>query len=144
MLRRKPVPSVRIVTGQQLTLSLEPGLTQRYKSLREVLQHSCLNDPRGLKAIAADCDLSVSELSRRLNPSPGDPRSLDVDVFVDILASTDDYLPIRWLLARFIPDDTSRHAVAVQKLERLMSEVASVLHEVKGASDEEPKRGKRQ
>jgi hypothetical protein len=127
---------MRIAHGSQLTLSLEPGLTQRWKTLREVLQHSCLNDPRGLKAIAADCDLSVSELSRRLHPSPGDPRSLDVDVFVDILASTDDYLPIRWLLARFIPDDSNRHAVAVQKLERLMSEVASTLNEVKGATEE--------
>lgn len=128
---------MRVATGQQLTLSLEPGLTQRWKTLREVLTHSCLNDARGLKAIAADCDLSVSELSRRLNPSPGDPRSLDIDVFVDILASTDDYLPIRWLLARFIPDDSSRHAVAVQKLERLMTEVVSVLHEVKAKTNNE-------
>lgn len=134
---------MRVATGQQLTLSLEPGLTQRWKTLREVLQHSCLNDVRGLKAIAADCDLSVSELSRRLNPSPGDPRSLDVDVFVDILASTDDYLPIRWLLARFIPDDTNRHAVAVQKLERLMAEVAAVLHEAKGATEQKPRKDPR-
>jgi hypothetical protein len=126
---------MRVVTAAQLTLSLEPGLLQRYKTLRDCLHHSCLNDPRGLKAIAADCDLSASELSRRLNPSPGDPRSLDVDVFVDIMASTDDYMPLRWLIARFLPDDTQRQAVAVQKLERLMSEVASVLHEVKGAAD---------
>jgi hypothetical protein len=131
---------MRVVPTTQLTLSLEPGLLQRYKSLRDAVQHSALNDPRGLKAVAADCDLSVSELSRRLSPSPGDPRSLDVDVFVEIMASTNDYMPLRWLIARFLPDDTQRQAVAVQKLERMLSEVAAALREVKESNDESPSR----
>lgn len=135
---------MRVVPSTQLTLSLEPGLLQRYKSLRECLQHSALNDPRGLKAVAADCDLSVSELSRRLNPSPGDPRSLDIDLFVDILASTSDYTPLRWLFARFIPDDSHRHAAGVQRLESLMRDVQATLEEVKGAADSKvPHKGRR-
>lgn len=128
---------MRVVSGNQLTLSLEPGLMQRYKSLRECLQHSVLNDSRGLKAVAADCDLSMSELSRRLHPSPGDPRSLDIDLFVEILASTDDLMPLRWLIARFLPDDTQRKAVAIQKLERMLPEIAAVLREVKETDDEQ-------
>lgn len=128
---------MRVSQGNQLTLSLEPGLLQRYKSLRACVHHSVMNDPRGDKAVAADCDLSASELSRRLNPSPGDPRSLDVDLFVEILSSTGDLMPLRWLIARFTPDDSMRHAAAIQKLERLMSEVATTLHEVKAFSDEQ-------
>jgi len=125
------------VPTQQMTLSLEPGLLQRYKSLRDCIHAAVLNDPRGMKSVAADCDLSVSELSRRLSPTPGDPRSLDVDVFVDILQSTQDFQPLRWLIARFLPDDGQRHAYAVQKLERLMNEVAATLQEVKSHESKE-------
>lgn len=128
---------MRVVAGSQLTLSLEPGLLQRYRTLRECLHHSVMNDPRGMKAVAADVDLSVSELSRRLTPTKeGDPRSCDIDLLVDILDSTNDYTPLRWLIARFMPDDTHRHAVAVQKLERMLPEIAAVLREVKSAADE--------
>lgn len=127
---------MRVVPDRQLTLSLEPGLLQRYRTLRECVHQIVLSDPRGAKAVAADCDLSQSELSRRLNPAPGDNRSLDIDLFVEILASTNDYTPLRWLIARFMPDDTHRHAVAVQKLERMLPEIAAVLREVKGAADE--------
>lgn len=131
---------MRVDAGLQLTLSLEPGLLQRYPSLRASLQHSVLNDPRGLKAVAADCDLSVSELSRRLNPSPDDPRSLDIDLFVEILTSTNDYSPLRWLIARFMPNDSMRRAVALQKLERMLPEIASVLREAKHEIPEKERR----
>lgn len=126
---------MRVVSGSQMTLSLEPGLLQRYGTLRQCIQHCVLNDPRGLKAVAADVDLSTSELSRRLSPSPDDPRSLDVNLFVALMDSTGDHTPLRWLIARFIPDDTHRRAVAVQKLERMLPEIAAVLQEVKSAAD---------
>lgn len=122
---------MRVVAGSQLTLALEPGLLKRYTTLRECVQHSVLSDPRGLKGVAADVDLSVSELSRRLNPSPDDPRSLDVNLFVEIMDSTNDTTPLRWLIARFLPDDDQRRAVALQQLERMLPEIAAVLSDAK-------------
>lgn len=120
---------MRDAGGCQLTLSLEPGLLQRYSTLRECIAHSVMN--RGLKVVAADVDLSVSELSRRLHPSPDDPRSLDVNVFVQIMEATGDLTPLHWLVARFIPDDQQRRSLALQKLERLLPEIASVLSDAK-------------
>lgn len=121
-----------MTSHQQMTLQLEPGLLARYKTLRECVHHSVLNDPRGMKAVAADCDLSMSELSRRLNPNDDDPRSLDINLFVNILDSTQDMMPLRWLIARFLPDDGMRHAAAVDKLERLLPEIAEALSQVRG------------
>ena len=116
-------------SSNQLTLELQPGLLRRYDSLREAVHHSVLNDRRGMKAVAADCDISVSELSRRLAPSEGDPRSLDVNLFVAILASTGDLTPLHWLNARFMSGDDDRQRVAVETLSRLLPEIASLLAE---------------
>ena len=122
---------MRIASETQLTLSLEPGLLQRFPTLRDCVHHSVLNDPRGMKNVAADVDLSLSELSRRLNPTDGDNRSCDVNLMVSIMSSTGDLTPLRWLIARFVPDETQRRAVALQKLERLLPEIASVLSEAR-------------
>lgn len=72
---------MRVVSGtQQLTLELQPGLLQRYSTLRQCLYHTALNYTRGIKSLAADLDLSESELTRRLGlrssqhqPSTGIP-----------------------------------------------------------------------
>lgn len=120
---------MRQATGTQLTLELRPGLLRRYSTLREAVQHAVLNDPRGLKAVAADCDLSVSELSRRLNPSEGDPRSLDVNLFDRILESTGDLTPLHWLMAKHLADDDVRQRQAIETLSRMLPEIAQLLSE---------------
>src|ERR1700759_3241546 len=111
---------MRVTSGSQLTLELQPGLLRRYPALRDCLNHSVMNDPRGVKAVAADCDISVSELTRRLNPSDNDPRSCDVNLMVQIMASTNDLTPLHWLNARFMADDHMRRATAVDQLHRLL------------------------
>ncbi len=117
------------MNGRQLTLELSPGLLQRYRSLRECLYHSVLNDPRGVKAVAADCDLSVSELSRRLSPSEGDPRSCDVDLLAPIMESTGDLTPLHWLNARLLQDMESRKRSAVEQLAVMVPQIAALLEE---------------
>lgn len=116
-----------VVSGSQLGLELQPGLLARFATLRECVYHSVLGDPRGLKAVAADCDLSKSELSRRLNPSDGDPRSLDVDLFVQIMRSTKDLTPLHWLMAAFLEDEEARKRAAVEQLGRMLPDIARLL-----------------
>lgn len=115
--------------SQQLTLELRPGLLQRYRSLRECLYHSVLNDPRGVKSVAADCDLSVSELSRRLAPSEGDPRSCDVDLLVPIMESTGDLTPLHWLNAKLLQDLETRKRAAVEQLAVMVPQIAALLED---------------
>lgn len=115
------------MTSQQFTLELKPGLLHRYRTLRECLHHSVLNDPRGVKAIAADCDLSVSELSRRLSPTEGDPRSCDVDLLVPIMESTRDLTPLHWLNAKLLQDVDTKRRATVEQLSLMMPQIASLL-----------------
>ncbi|MDE2098664.1 MAG: hypothetical protein KGL39_15525 [Patescibacteria group bacterium] len=131
---------MRVVAGNQLTLSFEPSVRQRFPTLRQCLQYVVLQDPRGIKAVAADCDLSESELSRRLTEkSDGNPRSCDVDdVLVAVMHSTRSLLPLQWLAAEFGQDDESRRAAAVTTVESLLPQLQIALAELK-----RPERGGR-
>lgn len=122
---------MRVVSGTQIALELQPGLLQRYSTLRECVHHSVQNDPRGPKSVAADCDLSISELSRRLNPSEGDPRSCDVNLMVQVMDSTGDLMPLHWLMARYLRDNETRRNAAVDKLAQLVPEIAALLAEAR-------------
>lgn len=135
--------ALRVAHGNQLTLNLDSGLVQRYPTLRSCVQWCALNHPKGFKDVAADLDLSMSELSRRLNPSQGDPRNFDVNLLVEFIEKTGDLTPLHWLNAKFLTDDHSRKALAVQKLERMLPEIAAALNEVKAGSSPGPARGKR-
>lgn len=111
----------------QLTLELQLGLLQRYRTLRECVHHTALDYPKGMKALAAECDISQSELSRRLAPSDGDPRSLDVDLMVRIVEVTGDLRPLHWLVARFVPSEQDRRQAAVDTLAQMMPRIAELL-----------------
>lgn len=118
---------MRVVAANQMTLELQPGLLQRFSTLRQCVYFVALNYQHGMKNLAADCDLSESELTRRLSPSEGDPRSCDVNLMVKIIAITNNTLPIQWLLARFVGDDDTRKGAAVHQLASMMPLIASCL-----------------
>lgn len=126
---------MRVVASSQLSLTFEPGIRQRFPTLRQCLHHVVLSDPRGIKSVAADCDLSESELSRRLSKKgENDPRSCDVDdVLVAVMHSTRSLLPLQWLAAEFGQDDDSRRAAAVTTVEGLLPQLQMALAEMKRA-----------
>jgi hypothetical protein len=124
---------MRVVSGSQLTLDFEPSVRQRFGTLRECVYHAALADPRGIKAVAFDCDKSQSELSRCLNPSADDPRSCDVNLMVDVMRSTKNLAPLQWLLAEFVPDEDSRRLAALSQLEQLLPTLTGLVSEAKRA-----------
>lgn len=130
---------MRVVAGTSLTLDLEPGLLQRFATLRDCVHWTVLNDPRGIKAVAADCDLSPSELTRRIAPTEGDPRSCDVNLMVLIMRSTQDFTPIYYQMAQFLTDEETKRRHAIDRLDQLMPELARLLDSARAES----KRGRR-
>ena len=112
----------------QLTMQLKPGLTQQYRSLREVITAVVYQYRGGISGVAAHLDMSPSELGRRLNRSKDDPlRNLDVDLLPEIIAATDDYRPIYWLVETFIPNDEQKQRAAVERLQQLLPEIADLV-----------------
>ena len=112
----------------QLTLELQPGLTQQYRTLRECVAAAVYQHRAGVGGVAAAIDQSPSELGRRLNHSDGDPqRNLDIDDLARIVEATGDHRPVLWLVEKFLPSDEQKRRAAVDQLAALMPQIATLL-----------------
>lgn len=112
----------------QLTLELKPGLTQQYRSLREVVAAAVYQYRGGIGGVAQALDMSPSDLGRRLNHGDGDPlRNLDIDHLAQIIEATGDHRPIHWLIETFVPSDEQKRKSAVDQLSNLMPQIAALL-----------------
>lgn len=110
---------------QQLTIKLEHSLTQQFPNWMDIVRASIYDCGRPFKAIAADLDMSVSELSRRL--SPADALNLTMDDLPKIVQATSDQRPVYWLIETFLENDDAKRKRAVDELTRLMPQVHQLL-----------------
>lgn len=107
----------------QTSFDFTPGLTTQFPRLRDVLCAVVYGSRAGLKGVAADLDVSPSELSRMLNREQDDPRKLDVDDAVSIVASTGDTRPVQWLVERFLHSPEQQRAIAAAQLAQILPAV---------------------
>ena len=116
---------------RQYTLDFEPGLTERFKTFDEVLAAAVYGSRKGLNVVAADLDMSPSELTRRLNPATDDPRPLRTKDGIAIIESTGDMRPVYWLIETFLSDPEKRRQHALETLSGLLPEIARLVKEAK-------------
>lgn len=112
---------------QQLTLDFEKGLSSLFNSGRELLQTAVHQQNRMQKAIAADMDLSPSQLTRKLSQSPEDSARLTLDDAERFMEVTGDYSLIEYYIDRFIAK------ASVSKIQALENELARMKQQL-GAS----------
>jgi len=62
-----------LVSATQMTLDFEPGLIERFPTLLDCIRTGAYTNRNPLKTIAADMDMSQSDLSRKLAGNPDDP-----------------------------------------------------------------------
>lgn len=110
---------------QQLSLSLEPGLAQRYRDMRECFA-SCVYQ-RGLGRVASAIDVAPSNLSVMLSGE----RHLDSSLIEKYMAAFGDQTPAMYWAARYLQDASTlrQQAMAaipglVEQLQRLVKESA--------------------
>lgn len=103
---------------EQITINYESGLTDAYPTCREFIAHRVHHQGVQQKAIAADMDLSPSDLTRKLAQSPNDSRRFGLDDFEKFIDVTGDVSPVLYLVEKYL---TSRDRVAEleAELERL-------------------------
>lgn len=120
------------VAASQMTLNFEPALPEKYRTLRDFLAFRVQVQSKPAKTIAADMDMSPSLLSRKLSPSEGDTQRFNVDDLESYIAATGDTACIEYLASKYLHSDEARKARAVQRIEALSTELASVLATLKG------------
>lgn len=116
----------------QLTLSFEPVGWQQWDSLREYMADSVIPDhcrDHGVlkKYVAADLEMSPSDLSRKLCPTDGDVRRFSTDDLERWLAKTGNLKPLLYLFERYGGLTNDRIAELERELERMKAERSRVL-----------------
>lgn len=119
----------------QLTINFEPGLRERYPTIYHVLRAMAERSGRPMKSIAADMDMSASDLSRRLNAdlNENDTRVFDIG-FLDagekgFMKATRSTLVIEWLAEGHLDNvqPERQRQRAISELAKLMPKVAELL-----------------
>lgn len=111
-----------VVSTTQMTLDFEAGISEGYGSLKEFLREGLVPyKPAGLhrKQLAAELDLSPSELSRKLGDNPKDPRNFTIDDLERYIQVTGQPDPIYYLCDKFLKpeDEIARLKARVAELE---------------------------
>lgn len=123
---------------RQLTLELEPGLTQRFRCARDAVAQGVYQ--RGLKRVAADLDMAPGNLSVAL--ADDGVRHLSLDAFERYLQTTGDLTPLYFLVERYLGDQGAARAEALDRVLR-MAEQREALPAILAAAGLQGKKAKR-
>lgn len=121
---------------EQITINFEAGLRTLYPTAMDVLRAMAARAVAGgkqMKSIAADMDMSASELSRRLNAdiNENDTRVFDIVALDGFMRATGSTLIIDWLIEGHIADQQALadrvRQVAVRELARMVPEIQRLM-----------------
>lgn len=119
-----------VVASSQLTLDFEPGLVEKHPRLLDCIRAAAYTSRNPLKTIAADMDMSQSDLSRKLSGNPDDPRRFSVDDLEHFLNATGDLTPIYWLVEKYLEDGKQKQSRAVQELAKQLPSILALMKQV--------------
>lgn len=108
---------------RQLTLDLDGSLVGAHRSLRDCIAAGVYR--RGLKAVAADLDLSPGNLSVALSDDPH--RKLGVDELERYMQVTGDKTPIYYLVAKYLGDEAAARDQALGQVAELLQNLPAML-----------------
>ena len=110
--------------SQQLTLSLEPGVSQRHRTLRDCVAAGVYRT--GLTRVAGQVDESPSKLSEKLAGGGADrKRDVGLELFEAYLDKTGDREPIYYLIDKYLRDPKAQQ-------HELQARIAGMLEQLPG------------
>lgn len=119
----------------QLTFNFEPGLAERFASLREYIAFRVQEQRLHAATLAAKMDLSPSTLSRKLNQPDGDTQRLNVDDLESYIKGTGDVASvIEYLAAKYMDSEPARNARVLAKVEGMLPELMAAIAQLKAAA----------
>lgn len=124
---------------EQMTINFEGGLRARYPTICDVMRASLALSKRSQKAIAADMDMSPSELSRRVNADLNDNDTrvfnvADLDKFIKAVGNT---LVIEWQIEGHMVSADDRDKRLLREFARRAPEILELMAQL-SAGDSSP------
>lgn len=118
----------------QMTLDFEPGLCERHDSLLACVREGAYSHRNPLKTIAADMDMSQSDLSRKLAGNPDDPRRLSCDDLEKYLTATGDMRPIYYLIEKYLEGEEVKQRRAAAELVKRLPDILALVKQLQATS----------
>lgn len=118
---------------RQVELNFEAGLTEQFPEFKDVVKASVYSCGRALKAVAADLDMTSSELSRKLAENPNDPVHFPLHLLPALVKATGDKRPVFWLVEAFLEDEDVKRSRAVAQLADMLPQLQALLKTATGA-----------
>jgi hypothetical protein len=109
--------------SNQLTLDFEPGLVDRFQSIRECVATGVYK--RGLGNVAIDLDQAPGNLSVQL--SGDNTRHFSVDSLERYMEKTRDFTPIYYQIEKFLADKTAAKDAAQAEALAALAQLAPML-----------------
>lgn len=116
----------------QLQIDFEGGLTEQFPEFRDVVRASVYSCGRAFKAVAADLDMSVSELSRKLANNPNDPVHFPLDRLPELQRATGDLRPVYWLVESFVESPDVRQGRLLMEATAAANRLSGLLTQING------------
>ena len=111
----------------QLTLDFQPGLTELRTSCLACVDAQIKSSGKPLKVIAADMDMSSSELSRKLAGHKDDPRHFtlaDLEKYIEVSGDT---TPILYLAQKYCVSNVVKRDQALTALANMAPQIQALL-----------------
>lgn len=115
----------------QHTLNFDPGLAERWRSLKACVRERIYGHAKPLKSIAADMDYSESDLSRKLGDNPNDPRNFTCDDLEAYIQNTGDTTPILYLVEKYAVNPEAKRAFAAAELAKALPEILALAKQMR-------------
>lgn len=110
-----------------MTLDFQPGLAERHTSALECVKACVYSSAKPLKTIAADMDMSQSDLSRKLANNPDDPRRFSLIDLETYIGATGDTTPILYLAQKFCVGADEKQRAALSALANMAPQLQALL-----------------
>lgn len=107
------------ISAGQLSIDFTPGMLEQFPTFADCVRASVYGCGKPFKVVAADMDMSVSELSRKLANNIGDNVHFPLDRLPELLAATGDSRPVQWLVLRFLRDPEAHRKQALATIAQL-------------------------
>jgi hypothetical protein len=109
----------------QLTLSFDPGLSERHLSLRDCVASGIYQ--RGLGKCAIDLNKAPGNLSVEL--SEDSTRHFSVDNLEVYIQKSGDTTPIHYLIDKFLSDKSNKQSEAMAQLAPILAQLAPLMRQ---------------
>lgn len=122
--------SVHFITQtNRITIEFQPGLSERHPKALDCVRECAYTHKSPLKTLAADMDLSQSDLSRKLAHNPDDPKRFTLDDLERFLDATGDMRPIYYLIEKYLTDQEERQRRSLAELIQLAPQLAALIRQ---------------